>query len=104
VGRSLASGDLAVARILLGKIVGRDTQQLAEPEIARAALESLSENLTDAVVAPLFFLFLGGAPLLIFYKAVSTMDSQVGYKNAFTGIWAGQVPDWTIFWPSSPQD
>jgi len=81
VGRSLASGDLAVARILLGKIVGRDTQQLAEPEIARAALESLSENLTDAVVAPLFFLFLGGAPLLIFYKAVSTMDSQVGYKN-----------------------
>lgn len=81
VGKALASEDLAGARILLGKIVGRDTHHLTGSEISRAALESLSENLTDAVVAPLFFLFLGGAPLLIFYKAVSTMDSQVGYKN-----------------------
>ncbi len=78
---ALSAGDLAGARVFLGKIVGRDTQDLTETEISRGALESLSENMTDAVVAPLFFLFLGGAPLLIFYKAVSTMDSQVGYKN-----------------------
>ena len=81
VARALELDDLDGARVLLGKIVGRDTQKLSRSEISRAALESLSENLTDAVVAPLFFLCLGGAPLLVFYKAVSTMDSQVGYKH-----------------------
>lgn len=81
VARALESEDLDGARVLLGRIVGRDTQLLSRSEISSAALESLSENLTDAVVAPLFFLCLGGAPLLILYKAVSTMDSQVGYKH-----------------------
>jgi adenosylcobinamide-phosphate synthase len=81
VARALEAEDLTGARVLLRKIVGRDTQALNGSEISRAALESLSENLTDAVVAPLFFLFLGGLPLLVLYKSVSTMDSQVGYKN-----------------------
>ncbi len=77
----LEKGDLPGARTALSRIVGRDTAGLPEPALARGALESLSENLTDAVIAPLFFLILGGVPLLVFYKAVSTMDSQVGYKN-----------------------
>ncbi|MHB1756159.1 MAG: adenosylcobinamide-phosphate synthase CbiB [Leptospirillum sp.] len=81
VAKALEMEDLGEARVLLGRIVGRDTQALNGSEISRAALESLSENLTDAVVAPLFFLFFGGIPLLVLYKVVSTMDSQVGYKN-----------------------
>lgn len=81
VARALAAEDLPGARSALSRIVGRDTGDLSETGIARAALESLSENANDAVVAPLFFLLLGGVPLLMAYKAVSTLDSMVGYRN-----------------------
>ena len=77
----LLSGDGEGARRALSRIVGRDTADLSESDIARGALESLWENANDAVVAPLFFLLLGGVPFLMVYKAASTLDSMVGYRN-----------------------
>lgn len=62
-------------------IVGRDTAMLSEEGVAKAAVETVAENTGDGVVAPLFFLALGGAPLGFLYKAVNTLDSMVGYKN-----------------------
>ena len=74
-------GDIEEARAQLALIVGRDTDELDEEGIRRAAVESLAENASDGVVAPLFYLALGGLPLAFAYKAVNTMDSMVGYKN-----------------------
>ncbi len=73
--------DLAGARIRIGYLVGRDTTQLSEKEIIRAAVETVAENTVDGVTAPLFYALLGGAPLMLAYKAVNTLDSMVGYKN-----------------------
>ncbi len=77
----LLRGDLPAARRSLGMIVGRDTERLEPPEIARGAVETVAENIVDAVVSPLFFALLGGAPLAMAYRAVNTLDSMVGYKN-----------------------
>ena len=77
----LASGDLDGARQALGMIVGRETAGLDEQAILRACLETVAENSSDGIVAPLFYLGLGGPVAGILYKAVSTMDSMVGYKN-----------------------
>lgn len=77
----LKAGDLPGARRSLGMIVGRDTAHLDAPEITRGAVETVAENIVDAVVSPLFFALLGGAPLAIAYRAVNTLDSMVGYKN-----------------------
>ncbi|MGI6308063.1 MAG: adenosylcobinamide-phosphate synthase CbiB [Dethiobacteria bacterium] len=77
----LKKGDLPKARRALAMIVGRDTEHLTESEISRAALESLAENTSDGVIAPLFFAFIGGAPLAMAYKAVNTLDSMLGYRN-----------------------
>lgn len=73
--------DLAESREKLSHIVGRDTGALDEDGVRRAALETLAENTADGVVAPLFYLALGGVPLAMAYKAVNTLDSMVGYKN-----------------------
>jgi adenosylcobinamide-phosphate synthase len=81
VADALGRGDLPEARRLLARIVGRDTEQLSEPEIWRALVETVSENSSDGVIAPLLFLMLGGPPLALAYKAVNTLDSMVGYKN-----------------------
>ncbi|MCL4484870.1 MAG: adenosylcobinamide-phosphate synthase CbiB [Nitrospirae bacterium] len=81
VGEMLSAGDLAGARAALSRIVGRDTEGLGEDGIARGALESLWENTNDALVAPLFYLLVLGVPGLMVYKAASTLDSMVGYKN-----------------------
>ncbi len=81
VRMALAAGDLERARKRLAAIVGRETDELDAEAVARACVETLAENLSDGVIGPLFFAFLGGAPLLVLYKAVSTMDSMVGYKN-----------------------
>jgi adenosylcobinamide-phosphate synthase len=62
-------------------IVGRDTERLDEEGIAKAAVETVAENTSDGVIAPLLFLFIGGPTLGIIYKAVNTMDSMMGYKN-----------------------
>jgi adenosylcobinamide-phosphate synthase len=74
-------GDIAAARHSLSMIVGRDTASLSESEILKATMETLAENLSDGIVAPLIYLTLGGLPLAMAYKAINTLDSMVGYKN-----------------------
>jgi adenosylcobinamide-phosphate synthase len=81
VARACEAKDLAAGRMAVAKMVGRDTQNLDEEGVLRAAVESVAESCCDAVVAPLFFALLGGAPLCLAYKAVSTLDSMVGYRN-----------------------
>ena len=76
---ALCGGTLDEARQAVSMIVGRDTAQLDEKGVARAAVETVAENTSDGVIAPLLFLALGGAPLGFFYKAVNTMDSMLGY-------------------------
>ncbi len=78
---ALTQGDLPGARKAVSMIVGRDTAQLDEAGIARAAVETVAENTADGVAAPLLYIMLGGAALGCFCKAVNTMDSMVGYKN-----------------------
>ncbi len=77
----LARGDLSEARRYVGYIVGRDTAELNEAEVSRAAVETVAENTIDAFVSPIVFALLGGAPLAMFYRATNTLDSMVGYKN-----------------------
>ncbi|MGK9172825.1 adenosylcobinamide-phosphate synthase CbiB [Yokenella regensburgei] len=81
VERALRHGTLSESREKLSWIVGRDTSQLQSPQITRAVVETVAENTVDGVIAPLFFLLLGGAPLAMAYKAVNTLDSMVGYKH-----------------------
>lgn len=81
VYRALAAGDLPGARYAVSMVVGRDTEALDETGVTKAAVETVAENASDGVIAPLLFLIIGGAPLGFFYKAVNTMDSMVGYKN-----------------------
>ena len=81
VHAALAAGDRPGARRAVSMIVGRDTAMLSEEGVAKAAVETVAENTGDGVVAPLFFLALGGAPLGFLYKTVNTLDSMVGYKN-----------------------
>lgn len=81
VADALAAGDLTGARQFLSRIVGRDTDQLNEPEIWRALVETVAENTSDGVIAPLLCLMIGGPLLGLAYKAVNTLDSMVGYKN-----------------------
>lgn len=76
------SRGLPEARIAVGQIVGRDTGRLSEPEVTRAAVETLAENIVDGIVAPVFYAIVGGAPLAMAYRAVNTLDSMVGYRNA----------------------
>ncbi|MFK8794144.1 adenosylcobinamide-phosphate synthase CbiB [Planococcus plakortidis] len=77
----LVQGDLALARNKLSWIVGRDTESLGESEITRGVVETVSENTSDGITAPMFWALLFGAPGLWIYKAVNTCDSMVGYRN-----------------------
>ena len=79
--KALRSGDLERARTLVGRIVGRDTKDLNETDVTRAVFETVAENMSDAIVAPLFYLAILGAPGMVAYKAINTLDSMVGYKN-----------------------
>ena len=79
VYQALQTGDLSKARYAVSMIVGRDTQYLDEAGVARAAVETVAENTSDGIIAPMLFLAIGGAPLGFFYKAVNTMDSMLGY-------------------------
>ena len=81
VFKPLVGGDIKEARIKLSWIVGRDTEKLSEAEVTRGVVETVSENTSDGITAPLFFAFLLGAPGLWLYKAVNTLDSMVGHKN-----------------------
>lgn len=78
---ALSTGDVEGARKAVSMIVGRDTDVLDEEGIARAAVETVAENTSDGVVAPLLFMGIGGAPAAMAYKATNTLDSMVGYKN-----------------------
>ena len=103
VARPLGSGQLERSRLELAKIVGRDTAALPEAEVARAAVETAAESLADGVVAPLFYAFLGGAPLAWAYKAANTLDSMVGYKNEqyfYFGKISARVDDAANFIPA----
>lgn len=79
---ALARKDILQARKNLSLIVGRDTDKLDEPEIVRAAVETVAESIMDGIVAPLCYCFLGGPALMWLYKAVNTLDSMVGYRSA----------------------
>jgi len=79
--RPLLEGDMESARRALSMIVGRDTGSLDERGVTRGAVETVAENASDGVVAPLFYMAIGGVPLAMMYKAVNTMDSMVGYKD-----------------------
>ena len=100
---ALKTGDLQASRQAVSMIVGRDTAQLDEAAVARAAVETVAENTSDGIVAPMVFLALGGAPLGFFYKAVNTMDSMLGYveppyKNI--GLVPAKMDDFFNFLPA----
>lgn len=100
---ALESGDLEQSRYAVSMIVGRDTARLDDAGVTRAAVETVAENTSDGVVAPMLFLALGGAPLGFFYKAVNTMDSMLGYveppyKNI--GLVPAKMDDGANFFPS----
>ncbi|AFY43453.1 adenosylcobinamide-phosphate synthase CbiB [Nostoc sp. PCC 7107] len=105
----LITGNLSVARQALSNYVGRDTQNLSEAEILRAVLETVSENATDGVMAPLFYAIigacipnLGAVPLALAYKASSTLDSMVGYKEApytYLGWFCARLEDYLTWLP-----
>lgn len=98
VDRSLEEGRKQVARI-----VGRDTSELSAQEIRTAALETLAENLSDGVIAPLFWLAVGGVPAMMTYKMVNTLDSMIGYRTERYknfGCWAARIDDVANFIPA----
>nr|WP_317282809.1 adenosylcobinamide-phosphate synthase CbiB [uncultured Sellimonas sp.] len=78
---ALKTGTIEDARYAVSMIVGRDTKALTEEGVTKAAVETVAENTSDGIIAPLFYLMIGGAGLGFFYKAVNTMDSMIGYKN-----------------------
>lgn len=81
VHRALEEKDLEGAQQAVARIVGRDTAHLSEPEVVRATVETVAESASDGIIAPLCYLVLGGAPLALAYKAVSTLDSMVGHRT-----------------------
>ena len=98
VDASLEAGRKQVARI-----VGRDTSSLTDQEVRTAALETLAENLSDGVIAPLFWYFLLGVPGMLAYKMVNTLDSMIGYRNARYkdfGCWAARMDDVANYLPA----
>lgn len=103
VYRALKTGTMEEARQAVSMIVGRDTGGLDEAGVARAAVETVAENTSDGVVAPLIFLALGGAPLGMLYKAANTLDSMVGYRNErylYFGRAAARLDDALNFIPA----
>lgn len=78
---ALTKQGLLAARAEVSKIVGRDTDHLSDAEVVRATVETLAENIVDAIVSPVFFGLIGGAPLAMAYRAANTLDSMVGYKS-----------------------
>jgi cobalamin biosynthesis protein CobD len=99
----LEKNDIGSARKYLSWIVGRDTQNLDTEGITKATIETIAENTSDGVIAPLIYLVIGGAPLGFFYKAVNTMDSMIGYKNdryLYFGRFAAKLDDAVNFIPA----
>ena len=96
VYKPLVAQDLPLARLKLSWIVGRDTDELSAEEVTKATVETVAENTADGIIAPMFYMFIGGAPLAFFYKGINTMDSMVGYNNdkyRFFGRCAAKLDD-----------
>lgn len=94
---------LEAGRKQVDRIVGRDTSALTDQEVRTAALETLAENLSDGVIAPLFWYFLLGVPGMLAYKMVNTLDSMIGYRNARYkdfGCWAARMDDVANYLPA----
>ena len=103
VYRELTKPDLPAARAAVSRIVGRDTAALTAEGVTKAAVETVAENASDGVIAPLLYMLLGGAPLALTYKAINTMDSMVGYKNTqylYFGRAAAKLDDVANYLPS----
>lgn len=100
VSRALKAGTLDGARHSVGLIVGRDTDRLSEPEIVRATVETIAESASDGIIAPVFYLVVGGPPLALAYKAVSTLDSMIGHQDtAYRDFgWASAKLDDVVNW------
>ena len=91
VYKELKKPDLPGARKVVSRIVGRDTAELTAEGVTKAAVETVAENASDGVIAPLLYMLIGGAPLALTYKAINTMDSMLGYKNE-KYLYFGRVP------------
>jgi len=103
VYHALSANDLQAARRNLSYIVGRETEKLDEQKIIKATVETIAENLSDGVIAVLIFIFIGGAPLGMAYKAVNTLDSMIGYRNEefeYFGKFAARLDDVVNFIPA----
>ncbi len=99
----LKTGDIKNSRVQLSYIVGRDTSDLDKEEIIRATVETVAENTVDAIIAPMFYAFIGGAPLAMAYKAINTLDSTVGYKNdkyEYLGFASAKIDDIANYIPA----
>jgi len=99
----LSVKNITEARKSLSMIVGRDTEDLDEKEIARATIETVAENFTDGIVSPIFWYAIGGTPFMLAYKAVNTLDSMVGYKNQEYkdfGFASAKIDDFLNFLPA----
>lgn len=99
----LKKGSLPAARKAVSRIVGRDTEALTAEGVTKAAVETVAENASDGVIAPLLYMLLGGAPLALTYKAINTMDSMLGYKNEkylYFGRAAAKLDDVANYIPS----
>lgn len=99
----LIKNDLPAARKAVSRIVGRDTQDLTAEGVTKAAVETVAENASDGVIAPLLYMLIGGAPLALTYKAINTMDSMLGYKNEkylYFGRAAAKLDDLANYIPS----
>jgi adenosylcobinamide-phosphate synthase len=100
---ALNTGNILLARQRLARIVGRDTQHLDVQQISRAVIETVAESCSDGVVAPLFYMAIGGVPLAMAYKAISTLDSMIGHANEkyfYFGKVAARLDDVANFLPS----
>lgn len=100
---ALKENDIEKARLKLSYIVGRDTTSLREDEIIRADVETVAENTSDGIIAPLFYAILGGAPFAMMYKGINTMDSMLGYLTAkykYIGFFPAKVDDVFNFIPA----
>jgi adenosylcobinamide-phosphate synthase len=103
VADALESGEISVARTRLARIVGRDTQHLDGQEISRAVIETVAESASDGVLAPLFYMAIGGVPLAMAYKAVNTLDSMIGHadkRHFYFGKVAARLDDAANYLPS----
>lgn len=99
----LVNGTIEEARHAVSMIVGRDTQELTDTGVTKAAVETVAENCSDGVIAPMIYMAIGGAPLMFLYKGINTMDSMLGYKNdkyLYFGRCSAKLDDVANFFPS----